>query len=241
MSLRLVCFNHLEDIQKLMRAWWGRIPATVSVLFEYVDDTPDFRLTNPGRWSDHEPDNVRENMEDELLMMESILSGSLTEETYAGMMNFLRATLPDTPIDEIQKALVSITSSKLITKAKCSEFLPLFTGIFVRRCPQGTVSRRNGLEIENQLKELCWKKWWYCTLMCQNDHTSKRLNWIRINKIQTNFHKLGYVLFSLAIGQIFATLLSALSLISFANFSEKVLSRFQISKTSKQVDLIFTQ
>lgn len=39
--------------------------------------------------------------------LENILLARLTADTFHGITNFLRVTAPDTPIDEIEKALVS--------------------------------------------------------------------------------------------------------------------------------------
>lgn len=39
--------------------------------------------------------------------LESILLTRLSDETFRGLMNFEKATIPGTPINEIEKALVS--------------------------------------------------------------------------------------------------------------------------------------
>lgn len=71
---------------------------------------------NPGNWTDYWKTwmNAREYLEGEVLkVLESMLSTRLTDETYRGLVNFLRATIPDTPIDDIEKALVSKKERKL--------------------------------------------------------------------------------------------------------------------------------
>lgn len=50
---------------------------------------------------------TKEFLEYQLQGLESMLSTRLTDETFSGVTNFLRATIPGTPIDEIEKALVS--------------------------------------------------------------------------------------------------------------------------------------
>lgn len=39
--------------------------------------------------------------------LEPLLAAQLPDETYRGLANFAKATVPDTPIEEIRKALVS--------------------------------------------------------------------------------------------------------------------------------------
>lgn len=46
-------------------------------------------------------------MEYQLDGYEAALSTRLSDETFRGIINFQRATIPGTPIDEIEKALVS--------------------------------------------------------------------------------------------------------------------------------------
>jgi len=60
---------------------------------------------NYANWDNYEPHNTREYMEDDLLRVEFIVQAYLTEDTYGGIINFLKATMPDTPISEIEKAL----------------------------------------------------------------------------------------------------------------------------------------
>lgn len=48
----------------------------------------------------------RSYLEHDLQQLESILPIRLPDETFRGILNFKRATIPDTPIDEIEKALV---------------------------------------------------------------------------------------------------------------------------------------
>lgn len=64
---------------------------------------------HPGKWTDYWESyrNTRDYMEIELQQMESVLLTRLPDETFRGVYNFLKATIPDTPIDEIEKALVS--------------------------------------------------------------------------------------------------------------------------------------
>lgn len=40
-------------------------------------------------------------------MIETILSTRLNDESFRGIINFMQAFRPDTPIDEVEKALVS--------------------------------------------------------------------------------------------------------------------------------------
>lgn len=51
--------------------------------------------------------NSREHIETELKELESALSTKLPDETYHGIINLERMTIAGTPIDEIEKALVS--------------------------------------------------------------------------------------------------------------------------------------
>lgn len=46
-------------------------------------------------------------MENELQVLEDILSTRLTDGTFRGIISFIKATIPGTPIGEIEKALVS--------------------------------------------------------------------------------------------------------------------------------------
>ena len=71
---------------------------------------------SPGNWAINLPyrHNSKEYMESELEASKSILSTRLPDETIRGIINFTRATIPDTPIDEIEKALVSLCSVKNI-------------------------------------------------------------------------------------------------------------------------------
>lgn len=50
---------------------------------------------------------TKEYMEYQLQGLESMLATRLTDETFRGIINFKRATIPDTPIDDMKKALVS--------------------------------------------------------------------------------------------------------------------------------------
>lgn len=50
-------------------------------------------------------------MQNLLEIMESILPTRLTDETFRGIMNFIRATKTDATTDQIQKALVSASQS----------------------------------------------------------------------------------------------------------------------------------
>lgn len=80
------------------------------------------RLKNPANWDNYKPHNTKEYMEDDLLELEFVLSGHLTEETYGGMMNFLKATMPDTPINEIEKALVSKNEPERLLQRQITQF-----------------------------------------------------------------------------------------------------------------------
>lgn len=64
---------------------------------------------HPGMWEDYWQSyhNTREFMEDDLQRQKSVLMLRLSDETFRGIFNFLKATIPDTPIDKIEKALVS--------------------------------------------------------------------------------------------------------------------------------------
>lgn len=62
---------------------------------------------NPGNWNWDSYFNTRSHMENTLQRIESIFSTRLPDESFQGLTNFLRATIPDTPIDEIRSALVS--------------------------------------------------------------------------------------------------------------------------------------
>lgn len=61
---------------------------------------------NPGNWNWSSDLNTRKAMEYMLYRIESILSARLTDETFRGIINFLEATMPDTPIGEIERGLV---------------------------------------------------------------------------------------------------------------------------------------
>lgn len=63
---------------------------------------------SPGNWENYWTawHNTREFMEHKLQLLETILPTRLPDETFRGILNFKRATIPDTPIDEIEKALV---------------------------------------------------------------------------------------------------------------------------------------
>ena len=50
---------------------------------------------------------TQDRMERKIGASDSVLSTRLPDETIRGIMNFHQATLPGTPIDEIEKALVS--------------------------------------------------------------------------------------------------------------------------------------
>lgn len=60
---------------------------------------------DPGKWTNAHDD--RDMMENDLDEYETVLQSRLPDETFRGIFNFLKATIPDTPIDEIGKALVS--------------------------------------------------------------------------------------------------------------------------------------
>lgn len=57
-------------------------------------------------------------MKTQIQDLESTLSTRLTDEAYDGIISFLRVTIPDTPIDEIEKALVSNLKTKVMLEAK---------------------------------------------------------------------------------------------------------------------------
>lgn len=65
----------------------------------------------PGNWEQlmHENplQNTKEFMEYLLQGLETVLSIRLPDETYRGIIDFLRATIPGKPINDIEKALVS--------------------------------------------------------------------------------------------------------------------------------------
>lgn len=61
---------------------------------------------NPGHWNEFS-DPSKETMERMFLTNEVLLSTHLTKDIYGGLNNLAKATIPDTPIDEIEKALVS--------------------------------------------------------------------------------------------------------------------------------------
>lgn len=61
---------------------------------------------NPVNWEDGMR-LTKEYMEYQLQGLESMLSTRLEDETIRGIINFKRATIPDTSINGIEKALVS--------------------------------------------------------------------------------------------------------------------------------------
>lgn len=63
---------------------------------------------SPENWNDHwQPEwSSREYMETQLKAFELVLSTRLTNETIRGIINFMKATIPGTPIKEIERALV---------------------------------------------------------------------------------------------------------------------------------------
>lgn len=63
----------------------------------------------PGMWDDYWSawHNTEDFMEHKLQKVESILLTRLADENLRGLFNFMKATIPDTPIGEIEKALVS--------------------------------------------------------------------------------------------------------------------------------------
>lgn len=64
---------------------------------------------NPGHWADGlgSYHNSREYLESTIQDAENILLTRLPDGTVRGMINFMNATIPDTPVDQIKKALVS--------------------------------------------------------------------------------------------------------------------------------------
>lgn len=64
---------------------------------------------NPGNWNweSYSYYDTRSYMESTLQNIESILSTRLPDESFRGLINFLKATIPDTPIVGIEGALVS--------------------------------------------------------------------------------------------------------------------------------------
>lgn len=77
---------------------------------------------NPGHWNWPSYLNTRREMESTLQKIESIFSTRLPDESFRGLINFLKATIPDTPIDEIERALVS---EKMNRKLNC--FVCMYT------------------------------------------------------------------------------------------------------------------
>lgn len=65
---------------------------------------------NPGNWEHLKHKNplrnTKEFMEYLLQGLEAVLSIRLPDDTFRGIISFLRATIPGTPIDDIEKALV---------------------------------------------------------------------------------------------------------------------------------------
>lgn len=51
--------------------------------------------------------NLKRTLQRVLNMIETILSTRLNDESFRGIINFMQAFRPDTPIDEVEKALVS--------------------------------------------------------------------------------------------------------------------------------------
>lgn len=65
-----------------------------------------------GHWSSFwSVENRRELMEGHFRGLESILSTRMDNETFRNLIDFLKGTIPDTPISKIEKALVSWTSN----------------------------------------------------------------------------------------------------------------------------------
>ncbi|XP_037040224.1 uncharacterized protein LOC119077144 [Bradysia coprophila] len=63
-------------------------------------------LESLGNWESSSPwQKSKEYIEYELQKLESLLSARLTDETIRGILNFIKATIPNTPIDEIEKSL----------------------------------------------------------------------------------------------------------------------------------------
>lgn len=85
--------------------------------------------------------NSRTSMESMLQELEYKLSVRLIDETFRGVINFLRATIRDTPINEIEKALVIEKTN--ITKQKHFMFCSFFyRNIFMMIYPKQTAPKK---------------------------------------------------------------------------------------------------
>lgn len=75
-----------------------------------------------------------ETMKYDLMVVETIFSARLAEDTFRGIYNFVRATLIDTPIAEIEKALVSVRKMYIQMHAtEMKRFVLIYsTGISIR-------------------------------------------------------------------------------------------------------------
>lgn len=67
---------------------------------------------NPGDWQGLPANSRMEYMESILQQLEYYLSTRVPDDTFRGIINFEKATVPDTPIDDIEKALVSSQITK---------------------------------------------------------------------------------------------------------------------------------
>lgn len=113
---------------------------------------------SPGNWESNWTSwhNSRELMEYILQQLETILPTRLDDESFRGLLNFKRSTMPDTPINEIEKALVRAKNNYAqmhATKVKCFVLI-CFTGIFVWWCTQDRVPHNRNLDIKNWIKKL---------------------------------------------------------------------------------------
>lgn len=121
---------------------------------------------HPGQWEDYWMlhHNTRHYIEREIQALESKLSTRLADETYRGLINFLRVTIRDTPIDEIEKALVSNKARMIIyiisTNAWhtiCYIFLTFHRNICMMIFPKQSVLKKKTL-IRNRNKISVSKK-----------------------------------------------------------------------------------
>lgn len=87
-----------------------------------------------------------------LEFLEHILFARLTADTFHGITNFLRATTPDTPVGEIEKALVSKQQkiSIYIYRTKLKHFIldPFLRNISTMTCPKQIVHQKAKYKIE---------------------------------------------------------------------------------------------
>lgn len=78
-------------------------------------------------------------MQELLEILESVLPTRLTDETFRGIMNFIKATKSDTTMDQIQKALVSTIEPNASIFYEVNEFhivIPFLQSICRNICTQ---------------------------------------------------------------------------------------------------------